>query len=101
MLYWKNYVDKKTSVRGIAMVFKNYDAQIHFHPEAEEYEIIYGKGILYIDGKTQTVTGPYKTWIPANSTHALKPISPFIIMKYYFPRGKFKDIPYTWLNSRL
>ena len=29
MLYWKNYVDKKTGVRGIAMVLKNYDAQIH------------------------------------------------------------------------
>ena len=101
MLYWKNYSDKKTGVRGIAIVFRNYDAQIHFHPVEEEYEIIKGTARLYIDGNEKIVSGPFKIWIKANSTHALKPITPFVIMKYYFPRGEFKNIPYTWLPSRL
>ena len=50
MLYWKNYSDKKTGVRGLAIDFRNYDAQIHFHPVEEEYEIIKGSARLYIDG---------------------------------------------------
>ena len=101
MLYWKNYADKKSGVRGIAIVFKDYDAHIHFHPVEEEYEIIKGTARLHIDGVETVVTAPYKTWIPANSTHALKPVSDFVVMKYYFPRGKFKDIKYTWLSSKL
>tara|TARA_B100001250_G_C19600548_1_gene700438 strand:+ start:599 stop:904 length:306 start_codon:yes stop_codon:yes gene_type:complete len=101
MLYWKNYNDKETGVRGIAIVFITYDAQIHFHPVEEEYEILYGKARLYINGVEKIITAPYKTWIGPNSTHALKPITPFVIMKYYFPRGPFKNIPYTWLPSKL
>ena len=101
MLYCKNYVDKKSGVRGIAVVFKNYDAQIHYHPVREEYDIFYGKGIMYLNGKTYKIEAPYKVWIPANVHHTIKATTPFLLMRYNFPKGPFESIPYTWLPSRL
>ena len=101
MLYCKNYVDKDKGVRGIAVVFKGYDSQIHYHPVAEEYDIFYGEGIMYMNGHKFYIKAPYKVWIPANIEHTIKPTSSFILMKYNFPKGPFKEIPYTWLPSRL
>ena len=101
MIYWKNYSDKTTGVRGIAIVYNTYEAYKHSHPVEEEYDIIYGNAILHIDDESKIISAPYKIWIPANIVHALKPISPFVIIKYYFPKGEFEKIPYTWLPSKL
>ena len=101
MIYWKNYLDNKKNVKGYALVYKNYDATIHYHPVNELYEIFYGKCYLHIDGETRLVSAPYSVWIPANVQHALKPISDFVLLKYSFSSGKFDDIPYTWLKSKL
>ena len=78
----KNYVDKDKGVRGIAVVFKGYDSQIHYHPVAEEYDIFYGKGIMYLNGKTYKIEAPYKVWIPANVHHTIKATTPFLLMRY-------------------
>ena len=101
MLYCKNYVDKKECVRGLAIVYNNYEAYIHYHPVDEEYDLLYGKAIMYLNGHNYYVSAPYKVLIPANVEHTIKPISRFIIMKYNFAKGEFKDIPYTWLSSKL
>jgi len=101
MLYWKNYVDKKSSVRGIAVIYKDEPGHMHYHPVDEEYDLFYGKAIMYINGHKYYVEAPYKVLIPANVEHTIKAVSRFIIMKYNFPKGEFKDIVYTWLSSKL
>jgi mannose-6-phosphate isomerase-like protein (cupin superfamily) len=101
MAFCKNYVDKETGVRGVSVVFNNYEARVHFHPVDEEYDVFYGQGIMYLDGRKFPIKAPYKVWIPANMTHTIRATTPFLLMRYNFPKGPFKDIPYTWLSSRL
>ena len=97
----KEYVDNASHVRGLAVVYDDYEAQIHHHPVDEEYDIVYGTTRLHIGGVETIVSAPYKVWIPAGVPHTMKPVSRFCIMRYYFPQGPIKDIPYTWLESRL
>ena len=56
---------------------------------------------MYLDGRRFPIKAPYKVWIPANMTHTIRATTPFLLMRYNFPKGPFKDIPYTWLSSRL
>ena len=47
MALCKNYVDKETGVRGISVVFNNYEARIHFHPVAEEYDVFWKRYYVF------------------------------------------------------
>ena len=98
---YSNYYNEKDGVEGIAVIYNNFEAYIHHHPLDETYELIYGKALLFIDNKKYIIKAPYKTLIKKNIKHALKPLSPFVILKYSFPKGKFEDIKYTWLSSKL
>ena len=99
MLYYKNYVDEESGVRGLCAIYRGYDAQPHYHPVEELYELVYGEGVMYLGDTRKIVKAPYSVWIPANVVHTIKPTSSVIILKYYFPRGPFKDIEYTWLRN--
>lgn len=47
---------------------------------------------MHLSGKTFNVSGGETILIPANAVHNIKTISKYIIMRYYFPKGSFKDI---------
>ncbi len=100
-LYCKNFIDDRDGVHGIAVIFDNYEAHLHHHPIEERYDILYGDAKMHLSGETFHVSAGETIWIPASAVHNIKPISKYIIMRYYFPKGPFKDIKYTWLPSRL
>ena len=100
-LKWWNFYDSKHGVYGIAYISKNFKAELHKHPVKETYFILHGKAKMSINDKIITVSKLDKIIIPVNSTHALTPISDFVLLLYWFDRGPFQNIKYTYLNSFL
>ena len=97
MMYYKNYIDTEKGIRGICILSRDHGAHPHYHAEDEIYELIYGEGLMRIGNTSTVVKAPYMTRIPGNIIHTISAISPFIILKYSFPRGPFNTIQYTWL----
>tara|TARA_Y100000768_G_scaffold36911_1_gene24126 strand:+ start:1841 stop:2146 length:306 start_codon:yes stop_codon:yes gene_type:complete len=101
MLIYENFINNDKEVHGVAVVFKDYDNQLHYHPVDEEYNILYGTGVLHLNNKVYEIKAGDNILIPKNSIHSMKPTSRYVILRYYFPEGPFEKIPYTWLSSRL
>ena len=99
IVYYKNYVDTENCIQGICLVTRKDGAHPHHHPVDEVYELVYGQGVMRIGNTTQVVNAPYTVRIPEGIVHTISAISPFIILKYYFPRGPFASIPYTWIRE--
>ena len=97
MVYYKNYVDTEKCVRGICLIAREHGAHPHHHPVDEVYELIYGRGLMRIGSTTEIVEAPYMVRIPGGIVHTISALTPLIILKYYFPRGPFASIPYTWI----
>ena len=101
MLYCENFINNDKEVHGVAVISDKYHGQLHYHPVEELYNILYGNGIMHLDGKTFDVKAGDNIWIPKNAIHNIKSTSKYIILRYYFPKGPIENIPYTWLSSRL
>lgn len=97
---WINIRDD-TNVQGIAYVKKGYQAELHHHPQAEDYYFIYGTGMLYHNGIREIISAPKKIHIEANDIHAMTPLSDYVVLFYQFANGPFSSIKYTYLNSYL
>ena len=99
MVYYKNYVDTEKCVRGICLVAREHGAHPHHHPIDEVYELVCGRGLMRIGDTTEIVEAPYMVRIPGGVVHTISAITPFILLKYHFPRGPFASIPYTWIRE--
>jgi len=99
MVYYKNYVDTDKCVRGICFLTCEHGAHPHHHPVDEVYELICGRGLMRIGNTVEIVDAPYTARIPGGVVHTISAITPFILLKYYFPRGPFASIPYTWIQE--
>lgn len=97
---WINIRDNSI-VQGIAYVKKGFQAELHYHPEAEDYYFVYGIGLLYHNGKREIIYAPKKIHIKANDIHAMTPLSDYVILFYQFGTGPFSSIKYTYLKSYL
>jgi len=54
---------------------------------------------MRIGDTTEIVEAPYTVRIPGGVVHTISAITPFILLKYYFPRGPLASIPYTWIRG--
>ena len=99
MAYYNNYVDTEKCVRGVCLVTREHGARPHHHPVDEVYELVCGRGLMRIGDTTEIVEAPYTVRIPGGVVHTISAITPFILLKYYFPRGPFASIPYTWIRE--
>ena len=100
MIFWKNFIDDDI-VRGIAIVFRGYKAEIHSHKEEEKYDLLKGEGILHLDGEEIIIKAPYKVLIPGGVRHAMLPISSYVILEYSFDTGPFDNIHYEWHGEKI
>jgi mannose-6-phosphate isomerase-like protein (cupin superfamily) len=99
---WYNILDNLYGVLGIAIVKKGFEPPLHRHKEKEIYIFLKGKAKLYIDGYISIIQSPAIITIEPNCYHAMTPISKYVILLYTFPQsGPFKNIKYTFLNSKL
>ena len=99
-IQWVNIRDD-TIVQGIAYVKKGFQAQLHQHPEAEDYYFVYGTGILYHNRKREIIHAPKKIHIEADDIHAMTPLSDYVVLFYQFAKGPFSSVKYTYLKSYL
>ena len=98
---WYNIFDSEKYIYGIAYIKKGFKAYLHNHAEKEIYYILEGTGKLFIDNKIKKVYQFDKIHIKSNVYHAMTPISDYMVLLYYFPKGPFQKIKYNYLNSHL
>eukprot|EP00946_MAST-07B_sp_MAST-7B-sp1_P001700 g1700.t1 len=105
LLKYAKLVDsERFGVWGVALVMNGFKARLHFHPEDETYYFLWGEGEMIIgDGNRGDTTkrlrfsAPAKVHIPADTPHAMTPVSNYVVLLYTFPNGPFEKIPYTYL----
>ena len=95
-LQWTTLYDAPDGVLGLALVHRGYDAPLHHHPESETYVLLWGSGYMWRRGRIESVTAPARIVIPGGSPHALTPTSKYVVLAYWFPKGPFASIEYTW-----
>ena len=98
---YKNIIDKENGVLGICLVEKGFSAYFHQHKEEETYFFIYGIGKTFFDNKEHIIQSPNIVKIKGNTLHCMTPISDYVILLYYFPKGPFKEIEYKYTTSKL
>ena len=98
-LRWATLYDAPNGVLGVALVHHGYDAPLHHHPEPETYYLLWGKAQMWRNGRIESVAAPARIAIPGGSPHALTPTSRFVVLAYWFPRGPFASIEYTWVDE--
>ena len=100
-IWFYNFIDSNNSIYGIAIIKKGFEAFLHKHVEPETYYFIWGKGVLNIDNKEEIIKSPSKILIKSNKLHAMKPLSNYVILIYYFPKGPFNSIKYNFTNVKI
>ena len=98
-LRWTTLYDSPSGVLGMAIVYDGYDAPLHHHPEEETYYLLYGSAKMWRNGKIESVTAPAQIVIPGGTSHALTPVTSVVVLAYWFPKGPFSSIKYTWLDE--
>ena len=98
LLKYAKLVDsERFGVWGVALVMNGFKACLHFHPEDETYYFLWGEGEMIIgDGNRGDTTkrlrfsAPAKVHIPADTPHAMTPVSNYVVLLYTFPNGPFE-----------
>lgn len=98
-LRWATLYDAPNGVLGVALVHRGYDAPLHHHPEPETYYLLWGTAKMWHNGRIESVAAPARIAISGGSPHALTPTSKFVVLAYWFPRGPFESIEYTWVDE--
>ena len=98
-LRWINLINTTVGILGLALVYRGYEAPLHHHVESETYYLLLGDAKMWLNGKVQSVSAPSVLKIPSNIPHALTPVSKWVLLAYWFPRGPFTSIEYKWLDK--
>ena len=98
--FW-NFWDSASSVWGLALVRRGFEAYLHRHEEDETYYVLWGTARLSVGGETNTVCAPHRRHIPGNSLHAMTPVSCFVLLLYRFPKGPHNTIEYTFTEEKI
>jgi quercetin dioxygenase-like cupin family protein len=98
-LRWTNLIDVRAGVLGVALVKRGYVAPLHHHPVSETYYVLCGVATMWHEGRVRTIVAPAVVTIAESASHALTPVSAYVLLAYWFPRGPFASIPYTWLDE--
>lgn len=87
---------------GICLVHRDFEAKYHRHLEPERYIFLFGKGTLYLceslkskEKHKKKICGIFNIEdIKSNVWHYMKPITKYVLLLYYFPKGPFESIKY-------
>ena len=102
-IWYYNIFDTIYFTLGICLVHIDFNAKYHRHLEPERYIFLFGKGTLYLcDSLELKSTNERKKKcgqfhiedIKSNVWHYMKPITKYVLLFYYFPKGPFKSIEY-------
>lgn len=100
-IWYKNIINRKSHVLGICVVKKGFDAYLHQHKEDEVYYFLYGVGRTYFDNQEHIIKSPNIVKIKGNTLHGMTPVSKYVVLFYYFPKGPFENIKYHYTTSKL
>ena len=100
-IWYKNIINTKKGVLGICLVQKGYEAYLHHHQEEEFYFFLLGTGKTFFNGKTQLIKAPNKINIKGNTLHAMTPVSSYVVLLYFFPKGPFEKIEYKYTTTKV
>lgn len=95
-LRWKNFIDNRRGVVGVALIHRGYDAPLHRHHVDESYFLIYGVAHMWHNGKIIIIKAPSYIRINSGNLHALTPITSYAVLIYTFTRGPFESIKYEY-----
>ena len=100
-IWYKNLINKKKGVLGICLVEKGYKAYLHKHKQDEVYFFLYGTGRTFFDNKEHIIKSPDVVNIKGNTLHCMTPITDYVLLLYYFPKGPFEKIKYKYTALKI